>query len=1183
MTKLNDIYKHDISRPIQNVIKIGENQEVVKQELEEYVVTKEIRRHLDTFFRAYTKSINSNTDEIGVWISGFYGSGKSHLLKILSYLLENHQTVDGRYAVDYFKEKINDEMLYADIKRAGEIDSKIILFNISSVANIDTVTNKKDQILTVFEKQFNEAIGLCTLPTCAAFERYLISINKYEEFKNKYKEYTNLDWNLTRRMEFHRKDKIRKPYAEVCGMSEDDAQRSLDEITRIYNDNMSIDYFTNIVKEYVDKQSNNFHIVFLIDEIGQYMEDDTSLMLNLQTIVEDLGKKCNGKVWVIVTSQEEIDRYTRVKGSDFSKILARFNTRLNLTSSDIEEVIKKRLLEKKNSEEESYYQILKNVYEENEITIRNLMEFKGGETQKIYTSQEDFADVYPFIPYQFNILQEVYDNIRKYGYTGKSISRGERTLISSTQFTALKFRDDAIGTIIPFYAFYDSVEKELDTKNIQTINKAKEKIGMPGGLKEIDINVLELLFMLRNLKELPANIENISTLFVSNINDNKDAIKRTIKESLNRLERETLIQRNNDVYQFLTDEEQEINKAINAYHVQESTISEYIADIIYGENYSNRRYTYNKQSFDLVKYLDDKNYGYNEGKIGIKIYTDEVSSTFLDNNYAYIYLNLNRETRDEIKRSLRIHAYRQDQRGVASESERMTEILATKSAEEKEINSRVKIIIQEAVKSAPIYISGSIKDIKSSDIVARFEEAFVTLINNVYSKFNYIKRNYTVDDIRTLWNNKNVQMSLGTQTYTNGDAYEEVKWYCTTKSNSYNDLSINELVSHFDNVPFGFLETDTEYILTLLLRNEEISLYSNNRTLDNYADDTLNKIIKKDSQTIIKLRKKVDKSKIDIINNLARQTFKEILPDDEDGMKKKFKEILLQKIDGLKEIYNVNYKKSQKYEYPGKEVLEKTIKLLEDINNIDDINDFFDSINEEQDEIKNNIEETNKIKDFLEDHIKIFDKARDIMEYCDNSKTFIDMSGNNEKLNECINETKEILKMKEPYGSMPRLKELCGEMGEIPTILVDIYDRVAEPIIQEINETKLYVMETAEKYSIESGLNIFKERCDKALEVSRTSKKLESVYAQKSVNESIKNDFDRFVNDYLYEKNKEKVQEGINTTELVKEKKIILTPAMITKGKEYSIKTEQDIDEYLDDIKKNLLDQLNQNENIIIK
>ena len=400
----------------------------------------------------------------------------------------------------------------------------------------------------------------------------------------------------------------------------------------------------------------------------------------------------------------------------------------------------------------------------------------------------------------------------------------------------------------------------------------------------------------------------------------------------------------------------------------------------------------------MVKYLDDKNYGYNEGKIGIKIYTDEVSSTSLDNNFAYIYLDLNRETRDEIKRSLRIHAYRQDQRGIASESERMTEILATKSAEEKEINSRVKVIIQDLVKTASIYISGSIKDIKSSDIATRFEEAFVTLINNVYSKFNYIKTNYTVDDIRALWNNKNIQMSMETQTYTNGDAYEEVKGYCITKANSYNDLSINELVSHFADVPFGFLETDTEYIITLLLRNEEISLYSNNRTLDNYADDTLNKIIKKDSQTIIKLRKKVDKSKIDAINNLARQTFKEILPDDEDGMKKKFKEILLQQVGSLKEIYNVNYKKSQKYEYPGKEALEKTIKLLEDINNIDDINDFFDRINEEKDEIKNNIEETNKIKDFLDDHIKIFDKARDVMEYCDNSKTFIDMSGNNEEL-----------------------------------------------------------------------------------------------------------------------------------------------------------------------------------------
>ncbi len=168
MQKLREIFKNDINRPIQNVIKVGENQEVVKQELEEYVVTREIKNHFHTFFGAYNKSIKKPTDEIGVWISGFYGSGKSHLLKILSYILENAQTIDGKNAVDYFEDKLEDKELFEELKKAGSIDSKIILFNIASVASIDTITNKKDQILTVFEKTFNESIGLCTLPTCAA-------------------------------------------------------------------------------------------------------------------------------------------------------------------------------------------------------------------------------------------------------------------------------------------------------------------------------------------------------------------------------------------------------------------------------------------------------------------------------------------------------------------------------------------------------------------------------------------------------------------------------------------------------------------------------------------------------------------------------------------------------------------------------------------------------------------------------------------------------------------------------------------------------------------------------------------------------------------------------------------------------------------------------------------------------
>ncbi|WP_243122368.1 hypothetical protein [Clostridium septicum] len=85
---------------------------------------------------------------------------------------------------------------------------------------------------------------------------------------------------------------------------------------------------------------------FLVDEIGQYIGDNTQLMLNLQTVVEDLGTKCQGKCWVIVTSQEGLDEFTKVKGNDFSKIQGRFNTRLSLSSANVDEVIKKRILRK---------------------------------------------------------------------------------------------------------------------------------------------------------------------------------------------------------------------------------------------------------------------------------------------------------------------------------------------------------------------------------------------------------------------------------------------------------------------------------------------------------------------------------------------------------------------------------------------------------------------------------------------------------------------------------------------------------------------------------------------------------------------------------------------------------------------------------------------------------------------
>lgn len=152
MDNLKKIYAKDIEREIQGVIKV-DDESYISQELEEYVVTEELLKHFNSFFDAYNTGINGNTEKMGVWISGFFGSGKSHFLKIVSYLLENKE-VNGKKAVDYFDDKIDDNMLLADIKRAGNIPTDVILFNIDS--KTENSNGAKDKILDVFEKVFNE-------------------------------------------------------------------------------------------------------------------------------------------------------------------------------------------------------------------------------------------------------------------------------------------------------------------------------------------------------------------------------------------------------------------------------------------------------------------------------------------------------------------------------------------------------------------------------------------------------------------------------------------------------------------------------------------------------------------------------------------------------------------------------------------------------------------------------------------------------------------------------------------------------------------------------------------------------------------------------------------------------------------------------------------------------------------
>jgi len=341
--KLKDIFIKPVDRPIEGVIK-ADDEASLRLEIEEYVLTNEIEKRLEKFLDAYINYDNAN----GVWISGFFGSGKSHLLKMLALVLENRQ-IDGVAALDLLLPKCeHNEILRGDLKRAVSIPSKSILFNIDQKA--DVISKKEmDALLAVFVKVFDETCGYYGKQGhIAQFERDLDSRNQYSDFKTAYEGIAKRPWERGREQALLENSNIAAAYARATDCNEADARGILDKYRSQHK--VSIEDFAGQIKSWLDKKPADFRLNFFVDEIGQYIADNVKLMTNLQTIAESLATKCRGRAWVIVTAQEEINsivgEMNKQQSNDFSKIQDRFKTRMKLTSADVAEVIQKRLLTK---------------------------------------------------------------------------------------------------------------------------------------------------------------------------------------------------------------------------------------------------------------------------------------------------------------------------------------------------------------------------------------------------------------------------------------------------------------------------------------------------------------------------------------------------------------------------------------------------------------------------------------------------------------------------------------------------------------------------------------------------------------------------------------------------------------------------------------------------------------------
>lgn len=1068
--QIKDMFVKDIDREIQGVIIVGQGEETnVAQELEEYVVTRELQKHFAEFFEAYKKGIVGNTSEIGVWISGFFGSGKSHFLKILSYLLAN-KLIDGKRAIDYFidDKKIQDPMVLADMKLAADTPSDVVLFNIDSKSD-STSKQDKDAIVNVFLKVFNEMRGFCgSMPHLADLEAQLTEEGKYEEFKAAFRDATGDEWEDERKNFDFIQDDVVDVLVDIDFMSESAARNWCEKATDAYK--ISIEDFAKRVKDYIAKKGHNHHVVFMVDEVGQYIGEDSNLMLNLQTVREELSKECRGKAWVIVTSQQDIDSITKVKGNDFSKIQGRFATRLSLSSANVDEVIKKRIL----SKNETAAQTLRLLYEQKATIIKNLIVFNDGVEKKLYSSAADFAEVYPFVPYQFNLLASVLTSIRTHGASGKHLSEGERSMLALFKESAMDLKNAEAGAIVPFHLFYDALENFLDHSHRGVIIRAFDNSFINPEKKTSNvfaINVLKTLFMIKYVLEVEANVDNITSLMISNIDEDRLVLKNDVEEALKVLMSQMLVQKNGKLYVFLTDEEQEINREIESQPVDKSEVISKVSEMIFEDIFDDKKYKYpafnGRYAFSFNQAVDDKPYKANQSfDFGLRILTpwydggmDDTTLRMMSGQGKEVLVVLPDDAAflNELHRYLRIEKFLR--LNTSAQLTKYETIKEAKRVEMRERNSNAKLYLTEALKAAVIYVNGDVVSLSAKEVTGRINESIGRLVQTVYHKLTYIDAAMGETDVRKLFIISNqLALDINGGTDPNQHALDDVLAYIAGNSRIHIKTSMKAVKERFMKAPYGFVEDDVNWLVAKLFKKGLLTFTVNGASvtiLNKDAEEIISYITKKQfvEKLLIEERIRVSEKDKKAVRTVMKELFSiSSVSDDEDTQMRnfqKYSENLYNEMEKLEVYYN-------HYAYPGKRVIADGKKLLQAVQMISTPIAFFEHVSKYQDNFLDLAEDFEPVRKFFGgEQQQIFMRTLDMLEIYDDSKTFIV----DKSLEDIVKQMRDIVSKANPYQDIPKLPSLREKFMDA---YGRILDEASKPVMASIEDAQTRVIEVVD-------------------------------------------------------------------------------------------------------------------------
>lgn len=1197
---LKDLYKKDITREVNPAVSAGDlDPKTVETEIEEYVFTDETVQGIYDVVSGIKEAGSSHN---GIWVNGYFGSGKSHFIKFLDYCLNDRY---GDRAMDRLLEQVSKSTEDISNVTPGDVrDLKIwlkdapvdtILFNIGTVHNSNSTS--KNTFVEVFWNEFNKFRGYnqFNLSLAQFLEKPLDEAGVFDDFKAALKA-MNFDW-ATRAQDLAQL-RLRLILDEAKKLLPDlDTEAVRQRI--IKNDyNISVESFKNEISQFMAGKDKNYRLIFFVDEVSAFIDNNRGLLLQLQEIATGLHDASGGKVWIVCTAQQAITEIVAASqisevSDDYGKIMGRFTIRVSLGKTPPAYITKVRLLEKNGSGEME----LGRLYTDKKTALETQFHLPTG--YDAFGTKEEFTDYYPFVPYQFRLITQVLDNFVELQYVDKQKKGAARSIIDITHNAAKNSMNESTGALVPFDQFYNaSFEGSLTIVGQQAISNALEAIKAYPKDKAFGLRVVNALFMICHMAEpdkvvFPATIDNIVNLMMTKVDDDIRPLKEKIEDVISFLEDENIIrkektERGLEYFDFYTAAERDVARLISSQYVDDVTFADVVKDIIedYVGNIAPRQTFYSRNATFGLKISGRQYLVTNNPDVWIefKLESDQdENTTALQNEAKQLIFYMEKVFRDSPIRE-DLYNYCKTQKylngnisGNADMIKANDDFRSRAAATLKTIKDGFKAVLDNAIVISGTTIERGFTN-KGRD---RFQNAVTKHLENLYPYANFgsgtgipSTNNELATAIRRPAEDPEL---LPEMTYPE----ERVNEYLDRMSMTTRDVP--KIVANFEATPYGWSKVTTIFFLNELVRRRKWA-FSYNNVKNVPAANVANTIMTETS--------KYTMESADVIPSELVRQFTQAWDDifgnpgtshssDAFAVFEKAKNILAGKPSERGAIAINQDLYHQIETYPFKQPLYDLIEIQNNWNSIRDVATFFKQVITDRDTAKALFDKRKQISQFFEMNVKNRGGYVQVLEFVRaNENNFSHLK---DQAKADADELKKILSDEWPVDSM-------RAYGKLRNSVSSAIGAIRQEYIGKIRKAYEEAYETLKTVAEEQGVPVSTIRpVESEITVKTTTESLDRL--------QINANADAYLNDNLAKIAAEKARlvaqqpqpavpgsgsaAGATGTSTHHSARKLVTVQLRTRTTS-SLKTEADVDNYLADLKQQIMANIADDKEVMI-